>query len=264
MDRLIYFRFHDHAAVCANHVRFLKHLNPEVPIFGFGEWIDGVRSIRAAGLEHVYVIGNEDSRWKWKNGDLALRRWFDAVGHRLEFDVVHVVDWDLLYLRSLDDLFGDLGADGVAVSGKSAIDDAIEWGWNWAPTGEDEQSREYRRLREHVAEELGYEGETYACIGPGMTLSRAFLEDYAACAVPEYSNEEVRVPLFAHALGYDVEDTGLTEIFGYHEDEYFNAMNREVDVETARAMVERPDGRDALHPMREVFPEDAWPPGPSR
>src|SRR5437762_14214472 len=32
------------------------------------------------------------AHWKWLNGDLALREWYQAVGRRLAFDVLHLVE----------------------------------------------------------------------------------------------------------------------------------------------------------------------------
>ena len=88
MDRAILFRFHKDAKICESRIELLRELNPEVPIFGLGERIEGLDKLEDSGLKDIYVIDNESAEWKWKNGDLAIKRWFNEIGHKYSFDML--------------------------------------------------------------------------------------------------------------------------------------------------------------------------------
>src|SRR5215208_4905202 len=102
MKRIALFLFHKDWDVCANKIAFLRRFNPTVDIHGlFGgqaaDWAE-VRKIFSGELSTIYHLVDKDSRWKWQNTDLSVRTWYIDHGCRIDFDVVHVVQWDLLML----------------------------------------------------------------------------------------------------------------------------------------------------------------------
>ena len=121
MKRIILFRFHGSLDICGNRLAILLRLNPGARIFGlWGGDSAGILEARqdlAAYLEDIWPIPVASSLWKWQHADLALMMWFKAVGRHLPFDMLHFVEWDVLFLASLDEIYGDLGRNGVALAG---------------------------------------------------------------------------------------------------------------------------------------------------
>ena len=217
--RIVVFRFHGNPDLCRSRLRLLRRLNPGVPVYGLGERIG-----LADEFADLHVIDDRAAEWKWKNGDLALARWFEAVGREVEFDVVHVVEWDLLLCAPLHELYGHVPVDGLALSGLRSMDSAREDGWS--------------------------------CIFPGTALPRSFLADYADLDPPDVSNDEVRVPLVATALGYDCHDTGFHD-WTDEGRRYFNGRGTAVPWSRVAAELADPGGRRAFHPVYEAVDPDA-------
>jgi len=250
--RIVVFRFHENPDLCRSRLRLLRRLNPGVPVYGLGERID-----LADEFTDLHVIDDRDAEWKWKNGDLALARWFEAVGREVEFDVVHVVEWDLLLCAPLHELYERVPADGLALSGLRSMDSAREDGWSWIDDeGAYENADDYRRVRDYAARELGFEGEGPSCIFPGTALPRSFLADYADLDPPDVSNDEVRVPLVATALGYDCHDTGFHD-WTDEGRRYFDGRGTAVPWSRVAAELADPGGRRAFHPVYEAVDLDA-------
>ncbi|MFB6242372.1 MAG: hypothetical protein ABEJ36_06255 [Candidatus Nanosalina sp.] len=224
-------------------------MNPDTEIYGLGEDIKGVEKLKDAGMEHLHVIDDKDSEWKWMNGDLAVLDWFREKGKHEDFDMLHIVEWDLLLTAPLDDLYGDISKDALGLSGLKPINEAREYGWPWI-TGE--YREDWEKLREWVQQETGYTGESYGCIFPACCLPRNFLEQYAQMNIPEYSNDEVRVPLIAVALGFDIERTGFYPEWGNSTiKKYFNATGDLIEPEDIKEQLSKPEGKRVFHPARD-------------
>lgn len=248
MERAILFRFHKEVDVCESRIRLLKELNPAVPIFGLGEDIEGVERLFDAGMEDLHVIDHHGSDWKWKNGDLAVKHWFSNTGKDFDFDMLHIVEWDLLFAEPLDKVYSGIKKDQVGLTGLKPISEAEERGWNWV-TGEN--ADEWEELKDFAADELGFSETSYGCIFAGACLPRTFLEEVSEIKIPALCNDEVRVPLVAEALGYELVETGF---FGEWGDEqvhrYFNAKGQEIEEKKIQEQLSKPDGRRAFHPVR--------------
>lgn len=248
MEKAILFRFHKEAEVCEERIKLLKELNPDTEIYGLGEEIEGVERLKDAGMKHLHVIEDRGSEWKWMNGDLAVRDWFQEKGKHEDFDMLHIVEWDILLTAPLENIYETIPEDALGLSGLKPIPEAEEYGWPWV-TGE--YRDEWLKLREWVKEETGYSGKSYGCIFPACCLPRNFLEEYTQIDVPAYSNDEVRVPLIAKALGYKIERTGLYPEWGNSDiKRYFNATGDLIKTEEIRKELEKPGGKRAFHPVR--------------
>jgi len=231
-------------------VSSLRELNPDVPVHGlFG----GSRRVPAAvlrrlvGLETLYV-SPEPPRWNWQHSDLAVAAWFRDVGHRLPFDVLHVVEWDLLLLAPLASLYASVPEGAVGLTALTPISE-LEEEWTWLRR--DPGRSEWEALLAHARSEWGYNGTPYGCVGPGPCFPRAFLEAYAQVEPPLVGNDELRLPLFAQVLGFEVADTRLRGPWrGEREHDLFHFRNQEIDDETIRAELAKPDGWRAFHPVR--------------
>ena len=187
-------------------------------------------------------------RWSWQHGDLALAAWFREVGHDLPFDVVHLVEWDLLLAAPLETLYAPVPAGAVGLTALTPISD-LEGEWTWLR--KDPGRREWHELLARARAEWGYDGTPYGCVGPGPCFPRAFLEAYAALDPPVLGNDELRLPLFAQILGFPLADTRLRGPWrGEREHAFFHFRAPEIRLDTIRAELAKPDGARAFHPVR--------------
>lgn len=254
MKRVALLQYHKSFDVCANRRQLLEAFNPGVPVFGlFGgpveecEAATGVFRSSAA----VYCLPFRSARWAWQNTDLAVREWYIAVGHGIPFDMLHVVQWDLLLLASLDRLYAAVPLEAIAVSGLTSVS-SIADRWHW--TRYEPHTTELRQLGDFARNRYGAAPPDLACLGPGYALSRAFLARYAAADVPELAHDELRLPLFARIFNLPVVDTGFyRRWFDPDEERFFNANDEEIDEAVISRELADPDGRRVFHPFRRVL-----------
>jgi hypothetical protein len=257
MRRIVLFRFHENQAVCRNRLELLRRHNPGTPVYGLygGDEAAFPRVARSIGQEftHLYCLSGKTPAWKWLHGDLAVREWHRAVGRGLEFDMLHVVEWDLLLLDSLGRLYGGVPRGGVGVTALVPLRlIADRWGWTQTPRW----VAQWEKLLAYSRAVYGYEAEPHASLGPGLCLPKEFLDLYAACDVPQLCHDEVRLPLFAQNLGFGLYDTGFCRgWFDARDEAYFNCTNKEIGLGVIRAELGVPAGRRAFHPHRQVYEE---------
>ena len=264
IERVVAFRFHRDPLVCRARVGLLRRLNPGVAVHGiFGGAGDPrgaafrLAGRRVLGLDTLYS-SRHSSPWNWKNGDLVLLDWYRETGHRLSFDVLHLLEWDLLLTEPLERLYASVPAEAVGLSAPTPLG-VIGDDWRWT-AGRDE-AREWRELLAYARARFGYAGTPYACLGIGPCFPRAFLDDYAAADPPDLGNDELRYPLFAQLLGHPVADTGFRHVWHSPDDDrYFSAGGASVDRDTVAAELAKPDGRRAFHPVRAPLRGLAAPP----
>jgi len=238
-----------------NRIRNLRAFNPEVEIYGlFGgesrQWAEA-RHLLAGQLVDLYNLRDRESLWKWQNTDLAVREWYCDVGHRVDFDVVHVLQWDLLIFDSLENAYRDVPFRAVALSGITTVD-AIASRWHW--TSNEPHKTQLTQLKEFAREHFADQQPLQACLGPGYCLPREFLSRYAAANVPTLGHDELRLPLFARLLGFQTVDTGFyRRWFDEAEEMVFNANGDEIQDSVIERELGRVDGRRVFHPYRRVF-----------
>jgi hypothetical protein len=237
-------------------VSLLRRLNPGVPVYG----LSGGRRLPAAvlrqivGLDDVYVSRGSE-RWNWQHGDLALTAWYRAAGSHLDFDVLHVVEWDLLLAAPLETLYSSVPPGTVGLTALTPIAE-LEDEWTWLRKAE--PRREWEELLAIAREKWGYDGEPYGCLAAGPSLPRAFLDAYAAADPPALANDELRVPLFAQILGFELADTCLRGPWrGEREHDLFHLRAHEIELTTIRAELAKSDGARAFHPVRRRLDSEA-------
>jgi hypothetical protein len=161
-----------------------------------------------------------------------------------------VIQWDLLFFAPLNVVYPKIPHDAIALSGLIHLDEIADvWAW----TVDAHLSTESEQLLQLAKTALGYRGRPYACIGPGYSLSRTFLERFSAIDVVDIGHDELRVPLFAQLLGIEIVDTGFAPLWTEPAVEaVFNADANEIDP----LVVEREllhGNRRVFHPCRERF-----------
>lgn len=199
------------------------------------------------GLDGVHS-SSEPAQWNWQHSDLASAAWFRDVGHRLAFDVLHLVEWDLLLLEPLESLYASVPDGAVGLTALTPISE-LEKEWTWL--NREPNRREWEALLAHARSDWNYDGTPYGCLGPGSCFPRSFLETYAAIDPPVLCNDELRLPLFAQILGFPLADTRLRDPWrGEREHPLFHFRAHDVAFEAIKAELANPDGWRAFHPVR--------------
>jgi hypothetical protein len=252
--RVILFRFDRDPLVCRGRVELLRALNPGVPICGvFG----GARGPRRAffrlfggsllRLDSLYCSPRA-AEWNWKNGDLVLADWYRKAGHRIDFEIAHVIEWDLLLLDSLERVYSRVPDGAVGLTCLTPLS-LVDHDWEWLQRREGR--RQWEELLEHVRDVWGYDDIPYACLGVGPCFPRAFLAQYASTDPTDLCHDELRLPLFAQILGFPIADTGFRlQWHDQEEDRLFNVGGPEIEPRTVMAELSMPTGRRAFHPYR--------------
>jgi O-methyltransferase len=252
--RIVVLRFDRDPLYCRSVVARLRALNPGVPIHGLYGAGPGLRerAVRLGarpvlGLDGCYSLRHE-GRWNWRNGDLALLEWYREVGRRLDFDIVHLLEWDVLLLVPLAQAYAAVPPGAV---GLTCLTPASSLAGRWEWLREPERVREWEGLLAHARTQWGHAAEPLACLGVGPVLPRAFLDAYAALEPTELGHDELRLPLAAHALGFPLVDTGFRRSWDDPaEDRWFNVGGPLVTPATVAAEAADPAGRRVFHPVR--------------
>lgn len=255
MKRIIIFRFHDYFDVCENRLKLLKKYNPEILIYGiFGgdeKYNDNLPKYLRKYFADVFYLKGKSGDWKWKNFDFALQEWFREQGEKIDFDFVHVVEWDLLLFDSLLTLCPNPKESEVYLTGLVPIN-KVKKTLVWVT--EEPYKQEYPKLLDYVKKNLNFTDDSYASLGPGLSFNRAFIERYSKEPVPEFCNDEIRVTLFAQVYGFELRDTNFQKKwFNEHEYKYFNCINKNIDSKIIAAELKKESGRRVFHPFREKY-----------
>jgi hypothetical protein len=257
MKRIILFRFDRDPLVCRSRVALLRRLNPGVAIHGLYGGPHGLKRVgfRIPGkhllhLDSVYC-SPRSGRENWNQVDPLLAAWYRDLGCRLDFDVAYLVEWDLLFLDSLERVYASVpdGAIGLtALTPTPAIEN--EWPWLQRPA----DRREWEDLLSLARAAWNYDDVPHACLGGGPCFPRSFLADIATITIPQLSTEELRLPLFAQIFGYSMVDTGLRRglLENADDDRFFNVGGTEIEPSTIMSELAKPDGRRAFHPVRRL------------
>jgi Glycosyl transferase family 2 len=255
MKRVALLQFHKDWDVCRNRTALLRAYNPGLEVHGlFGGEAGSLQTARAAlngDLVGIYRPSLRESSWNKKNTDLAVRSWYRDVGRQIDFDLLHVIQWDLLFFDSLPRIYAEVPSEAVGLTGVIPLE-TIADRWPW--TVNEPHRTELALLKNFASRRYGYEEAYRACLGPGYCLPRKFLDAYAVADVPELCHDEIRLPLFASILGFEIADTGLyPRWFDTFEERFFNANDDDIDERLIRSELSRPRGRRAFHPFRREF-----------
>ena len=128
-------------------------------------------------MDDMYVFeGNQEARWKWRNGDLVLADWHKNRGNALPWDTIVVVQWDMLVLGPVDQVFGMLRPDEVLLSGLRPVAEVKAW-WPWVR--QPELQREFNEFLEYMRSQYGFADAPLCCLFIVACLSRRFMDLYS-------------------------------------------------------------------------------------
>lgn len=255
MKRIIIFRFDRKPAICRNRLRILQLLNPAVPIYGIYGGNEKsyflMHKYTSPFLKHIYKIKNRPALWKWINFDLALRDWYRSVGHKVDFDMAHIIEWDMLFTDPLEKVYSHIRANEVGTTGLVALK-KVEKGWWW--TTHEPFKTQWKNLLVFVRKKYRYNNAPFASVGPGLCLPRIFLKRYSEAEVPELAHDELRVPLYAQIFNLRLKDTLIKKHNPEKiEEKFFNCSKTPIKPAVVRRENKKKNGRRAFHPYRTFF-----------
>ncbi len=215
--------------------------NPDTDIYGlYGGASENISQAKSLPLKHVWEIPLDDPYWKWINGDLCIRWWFKDFGKSVKFDMLHVFEWDMVLLESVEKLLGHIKT-GVALSGLKRVSDILETSY-WV--GPRRGRGEWELLLAFVQNTFNYASDPVVGIFGGASLSREFLERYAKIDVQSWCNDEIRTAIFAQCFNMPVADTNLRS-------QNFDSNYRECISQDA-VYEKYLNGVTAFHPVRQA------------
>ncbi len=249
-------RYHDRLDVVRQRLRWLRTLNPGVPVHGIYGGQDVLPTSFADLFDSHYQL-DLLPELAWRNMDLALLEWYRAKGQSMSFSHLYVHEWDLVYLAPLTQVVPQPRVGQSLLTGYTPLS-MVEWKWDWTNGKRLGPLNEWLELKRFVAGVYHFYGPYYASIGPGAVLSREFLEYYMTLELPLLCNDALRLPL-VHAIGkLSVADTGLYPPDWYQPEhvDWIRRFNvRKWDVEPSLVVREARHGYTAFHPVSNLLDE---------
>lgn len=239
----ILFRFHNHFDICEQNLRLLRLMNPDVPIHGMYGGVEAVPEACAALLDTLYALPFEDKHYNWMHGDICVRWWHKQEGHKYDFTHLCVVEWDFVYLKSLDEIYKGFKKEGNYIAISGPYQELLDEDWPWI------QGR-FKGAIDKLKEDTGVaiEDLSFGIFG-GCVLCRSFLDKLVERQVASYSNDEVRLSVYSYLFDVPLNDVGfLTD-----KKNIVCAFNSVYDRgDLIRAIK---NGADVIHPIRVVIPD---------
>jgi hypothetical protein len=239
MKHIILFRYHNQFELCKERIELFRRLNPNTEIHGiYGGDKAGLKSTDALPLDSNFRLREKLSIWKWQFGDTQIYRWYKKFRKKVSFDYLHLLEWDLVMTRSLNEIHDSFSAD-VGLVNVKPVKQLRDEGWPWLV--EEFHKEQSEAFIEHVSREIGPVDSAKVGWFPGAIFSHRFLEAAYNFKLPIGGNDELRVGILAAALNMDVAESGIT--FGHH----FNCDRIDVPWETINNLHRQ--GVSVFHPV---------------
>lgn len=265
MKLAILFWFYKDLDLCVERVRLLRSLNPDTPIYGlYGgspEQVGGLAPIEA-NLDDLYIFDEaRDAHWKWLNGDRLIAAWMRDRGGELPWDTVLVVQWDMLILAPVREVFAGLRPGEAVFSGCRPLDEVAAW-WGWAGARDPEKRAMLDAFREWLAAEAAHTGSLWCALFIVVGLPRGFLARYAEAGPPDPGFLEYKMPTLARLWGTPVRtDLGFDPWWAADpatkaapgRARALNAVGQEVSIDLIRTELADPAGLRVFHPFSGPF-----------
>jgi len=260
IKRIALFRFHklnyeDHI----NRILFFKIINPSIPVYGlyggdemfFEEVAFKFKNI----CEEITLLRELSKKEKWLCSDIVVQQWYNKIGIYLNFDVLHVIEWDLVFMESLDRLYTHIPVSAIGCTGlKSVYMIEKSWYWTSAPI----QRSEWLKLLTLVIKEYNYRNFPFAIQGPAICYPKSFLEKIKDIQIPRICNDELRIPLYAQILGFELVDNKFFKWFYNPNYIAFNCDKIPVKFDTIAKEVVKVNGYRVFHPYLDIFDLDLF------
>ena len=251
--------FYKEPEICENRLKIIKKFNPGLKIFGLygGDLneVDKYKEKLGEYLDDFYIFeGNEDSYWKWINGDLLILDWYEKRGKELEWDSVAVIQWDLLIFDSLKNQFKGLEKDQIFLSGFRSLDKELENRWDWTKPGGEEREN-YLNFLNYVKEKYKYSGNPSCCLFMFQVFPRIFFDKYLTVENREVGMLEYKIPMYAKIFGIPFYEKDIGVAWGSPDNLPVNSVPKEIEAPYINAELSKPDGWRIFHPVYKFWDE---------
>jgi len=250
---IVLYRYHKDVEYCKKHLNHLIRLNPHLEVHGIygGKEEDyNYYTENLPQLKTNYLISDVPAEWKWKNFDFILQKWYKEKGNKIEFTRFYVYEWDLLFTLPIGTLYGQLPEDAVVFSGLIKLKKVQNY-WYWSSYKE--RKTEFERLTQYLSEQYNFIKDLYACLCPGFSATKAFLEEMCQISLPDLSNDEVRLPMYCQLANYTAYNSHfLDRWFSFKEYFKFNCNRTLVKKELIFKDLNNKKGKRAFHPFQEL------------
>lgn len=258
----ILFWYYKQPEVCRDRARLLRRLNPGTLILGLyggepGAFPDFGKSLKGLLSDNWLYPGEQNGDWKWRHGDRMICEWFEHRGRSFDWDTLVIMQWDMLALAPVCELFGKLRPDELYLPGLRPLEE-MESRWWWTRPGT-EVHDEYLTFRQWIATRTGYTGTFQACQFVTAALPRAFLERYTIIDKPELGFLEYKIPAYAAAWGFAARDLPHLPTAWVGDPPAarritLTAAKTDISTETLALELLKPGGARLFHPFCCRFP----------
>ena len=255
---IILFRFHDNPQRALSRIRLLREFNNlDIHVLYGGEEknLEDCRKVIQPEVSSFWTYTNKTSKWRWIHGDLLVKNWYREIGNKIPFEFVFILEYDMVILKPLKDIYPDIGEDSIALAACEPFTKEIESNWSW--TSREEDRPDYLKFKEYMHKNYGIERQAKVCLGPGPLLSRKFLDAWSKTEDVDFVNDEIAYPAYAEALGFKALNHGMHPGFSASDDEerFFNCNRKFVSQSMIKEELSKPDGIRAFHPVKDELTE---------
>jgi hypothetical protein len=258
----VLFWFYKDFEVCENRLRLFRRFNREVRIYGlYGGPLsetEGARKHLDSWLDDFYFFPEDrDPHWKWRNGDRIIAAWHRDRGHKLDWETIFVLQWDMLLLAPVETLFQTLRPGEILLSGYRPLKEVEAW-WPWVNKRKVGNKEDFESFKKLLSVQFNYTGELFACLFIVVCLSRQFLDRYVEIGPPECGFLEYKIPTIAKVFDTPVclnhpfqpwwaanPDTKSAPLCK----RTLNAIGQEVPLDLILGEATRPNGQRIFHPV---------------
>lgn len=250
---IVLYRYHKYFDLVLQRIKLIKLIDPEIRVYGVfgGEYskFNEAEEYFSDYFENNYLIRVEDGIWKWLHADITYQMWYNDVGKDIDFDFVAVMEWDLLYMEKIENLFPDIKENEIHVSGLIPLNKIFKC-WFWTNL---ENYTKYLAFKNQIAKLYNKNPLEYAILGPGLCMPKSFLNDLCKLKlVDAYITDELKIPIWSQILGYNlVSNNFYRNWFSFFEQQYFNANTISINLRTIKKQLSKSKGRRAFHPFRD-------------
>lgn len=255
----VLFWFYKEFDICRDRLRQFRAYNREVRVFalygGAPELSARAERSVAPFVDDFYAYpGSEDSNWKWRHGDQLINSWYAERGRYLQWKTVFLLQWDMLVLTSLEQLFSNLKQGEILLSGYRPIEEIEAW-WPWV---NGQRRAEFQQFSELVRDRFSYRGGLYACLFIVACLPREFLDAYLKIGAPKTGFLEYKFPSLARVFEITVANADEFEPWWAADPSArhysgvrtaLNAVGAQVPRSVVKSELERAEGRRIFHPV---------------
>jgi len=258
----VLFWFYKEFTFCRKRLIHLRKKNPEVKIYALYGGPLSKSSLARSQIEELvddfYAYpGPQAPEWKWQYGDHLIASWHRERGRHLPWETIFVMQWDMLVLDRLDQIFVDLKPGQILLSGFDRFDAVSDW-WPWAK--QVETVGEFRQL---LQEDFNFHEELFVCLFIVACLPREFLNRYVATGPPVRGFLEYRVPTMAKLFGIPFCNSESFQPWWAANpatpqppsDRWcLNAVGKNIPLAVILAELGLTNGRRIFHPYEKAFP----------